>query len=40
MKGVNTQQYEQDLEECSVYADEVSIAGKTAGGAAAGATGF
>ena len=37
MKGVNAQQYEQDLEECSVYADEVSVAGKTAGGAAAGA---
>ena len=37
MKGVNAYQYEQDLEECSVYADEVSVAGKTVGGAAAGA---
>ena len=37
MKGVNVAQYEQDLEECSVYADEVSVAGKAAGGAAAGA---
>ncbi len=37
MKGVNRYQYEQDLEECSVYADEVNVAGKAVGGAAAGA---
>ena len=37
MKGVNRYQYEQDLAECSEYADEVNVAGKTAGGAAAGA---
>ena len=37
MKGVNRYQYEQDLEECSTYADEVNVAGKTVGGAAAGA---
>jgi hypothetical protein len=37
MKGVNAYQYEQDLAECSDYADEVSVAGKPAGGAAAGA---
>ncbi len=37
MKGVNAAQYEQDLEECSNYADEVNVAGKAVGGAAAGA---
>lgn len=37
MKGVNAYQYEQDLQECSTYADEVNVAGKTVGGAAAGA---
>lgn len=37
MKGVNQYQYEQDLEECSAYADEVNVAGKAVGGAAAGA---
>lgn len=37
MKGVNQAQYEKDLEECSVYADEVNVAGKAVGGAAAGA---
>jgi hypothetical protein len=37
MKGVNVYQYEQDLAECSEYADEVNVAGKTVGGAAAGA---
>lgn len=37
MQGVNAYQYEQDLAECSSYADEVNVAGKTAGGAAAGA---
>ena len=37
MKGVNAYQYEQDLAECSEYADEVNMAGKTVGGAAAGA---
>lgn len=37
MKGVNPDQYEQDLAECSTYADEVNVAGKTVGGAAAGA---
>jgi hypothetical protein len=37
MKGVNPYQYEQDLEECSIYADEVNVAGKAVGGAAAGA---
>lgn len=37
MKGVNAYQYEQDLQECSSYADEVSVGTKTVGGAAAGA---
>ena len=37
MKGVNRYQYEQDLEECSTYADEVNVAGKAVGGAAVGA---
>lgn len=37
MKGVNQYQYEQDLDECAIYADEVGVAGKAVGGAAAGA---
>lgn len=37
MKGVNVYAYEQDLDECSTYADEVQVAAKTVGGAAAGA---
>lgn len=37
MKGVNSYQYEQDLEECSTYADEVALGQKTAEGAVAGA---
>ncbi|MEM8769107.1 MAG: glycine zipper family protein [Pseudomonadota bacterium] len=37
MKGVNAYQYEQDLEECSVYADEVEVGAKAVGGAATGA---
>ena len=37
MKGVNPYQYEEDLAECSTYADEVEVAGKAVGGAAAGA---
>ena len=37
MKGVNRAQYEQDLEECREYVDEVQVGRKVAGGAAAGA---
>jgi outer membrane lipoprotein SlyB len=36
-KGLNHYQYEQDLAECSAYADEVPVAEKAATGAAAGA---
>jgi hypothetical protein len=37
MKGVNPYQYEQDLAECSDYADEVPVGEKAVTGAAAGA---
>jgi len=37
MKGVDPHQYEMDLAECAVYADEVAVAEKAAGGAVAGA---
>lgn len=37
MKGVSQYQYEQDLAECSQYADEVAVGEKVVGGAGAGA---
>lgn len=37
MKGVDRVQYQQDLDECSVYADEVQVGKKAATGAVAGA---
>lgn len=36
-KGVSPSQYEQDVSECTEYADEVELAGKTAAGAVTGA---
>jgi hypothetical protein len=36
-KGVSPSQYEQDLSECSEYADEVAMASKAAVGAVSGA---
>lgn len=36
-QGVNRPQYEQDLSQCREYAEEISLARKTATGAAAGA---
>lgn len=36
-KGVNVAQYNQDLAECQVYADEVQVAQKAAAGVVAGA---
>ena len=36
-KGVNMVQYQQDLQECRAYADEVALGQKAVGGAAAGA---
>ena len=36
-KGVNMVQYAQDLEECEAYAEQVLVARKALGGAAAGA---
>ncbi len=36
-KGVNMAQYQQDLQECRAYADEVALGQKAVGGAAAGA---
>ena len=37
MKGVNPSQYEQDLAECSSYADEVAVGEKAVTGAVTGA---
>jgi outer membrane lipoprotein SlyB len=37
MKGVNQAQYRVDLDECSVYADEVAVGQQAATGAVAGA---
>ena len=37
MKGVDPYQYEEDLAQCSEYADEVAVAEKAVGGAVAGA---
>lgn len=37
MKGVNAAQYEKDLAECRIYADNVSVTEGTAKGAAVGA---
>ena len=36
-KGVNMAQYRQDLAECEVYADQVRVGQRAAGGAAVGA---